>query len=93
MASCDWNDIPCHFDSALQVLKDRLIAIVEFWFGLFINLLSYIPVPDWMQNIGSFTLPPGVVWFAQALELPAGAAIIGSSLLLRFIIRRIPFIG
>ncbi len=83
----------------MELIREMLDGLNEFFlwqWGLildaFIFILSAIPVPAWMVT-GSFTLPDGVLWFAAVLELPSGAAIMSSAWILRFTIRRIPFIG
>lgn len=38
-------------------------------------------------------LPPGVLYFAQAMNLSTGLQAVVCAVLLRFLIRRIPFIG
>jgi hypothetical protein len=89
---CSGLDFACHavatWDIVLQGFK--------YIFGLLLSslafVLSYIPVPSWMQNV-SFSIPSGVLWFASALELPFGASVMAGAWGSRFIIRRLPFIG
>jgi hypothetical protein len=52
-----------------------------------------LPVPSWASNVGNLQLPEGVLWFAQALELPTGAAIMATAWTTRFVIRRLPVVG
>ncbi|MOA51113.1 hypothetical protein D3C78_1742180 [compost metagenome] len=61
----------------------------------FASLVEAIPVPDFLANAGSFLggLPAGVVYFFDFFAVPEGIAMICSALLLRFVLRRIPFIG
>ena len=73
---------------------------IDGWFWLFeqfltpfVVVLENIPAPAFANNMGSLTLPSGVAWFASALELPTGASIMASAWTLRFVIRRLPFIG
>jgi hypothetical protein len=58
-------------------------------------VLNAIPVPSWASSAGSSlsALPAGVLYFAQAADLPTGLSIIFSAWGIRFLIRRIPFIG
>lgn len=56
--------------------------------------LNAIPVPDWLVGADPFSvLDPGVVFFAEAFEIPAGIGIILGAYAIRFLIRRIPIIG
>lgn len=90
----------------LQFFADVVVWLVEFvvwlivkWFTLIfdalIAVLNAIPVPTWLTslatNIGG--LDSGVLYFLQPLQLGTGLTWIFSAYLLRFLIRRIPFIG
>ena len=89
---CKPLDIGCHFDNFVLWFEYRWD---EFWTevgNIMIAMLSVIPVPEWM-NTTTFTLPPGVLWFANALEFQAGFSMIISAYLLRFTIRRLPIFG
>ncbi len=57
------------------------------------GLLSHIPVPDFLLNMQSYTLPDGVSFYVQAFMLEEGFLIIVSAYIARFILKRIPFIG
>lgn len=58
-------------------------------------VLEAIPVPSWLSSAGSVfdAIPDGVLYFAQALQLPAGLSMVISAYVIRFLIRRIPIIG
>ena len=57
-------------------------------------LLEQIPVPSWLADADPFaSLDPGVVYFAEAFEIPVGIAILIGAYVLRFVIRRIPLFG
>jgi len=91
--SCDFYDLACvggwiqdqissFFLWAFERLMDGLAAVIEM-----------IPVPDFLSAAGSFSIPGSVAWFANAFALDHGAQIIVAAYLLRFLIRRLPFIG
>lgn len=67
-----------------ELLLDGLAAVIEA-----------IPVPAWLADIGDVfdAIPDGVVYFAQALQLPAGLSMVIAAYVLRFLIRRLPIIG
>lgn len=54
-----------------------------------------LPAPDFLQDVsGAFmSIDPGVMFFADVLQLPEGTAIVVSAYTGRFIIRRLPVIG
>jgi hypothetical protein len=58
-------------------------------------VLALIPVPSWLMGAAGVmgAMPPGVAFVANAFMLPQGLAIIISAYTIRFVIRRIPFIG
>ncbi|MNZ72127.1 hypothetical protein D3C78_904970 [compost metagenome] len=86
-------------ESSLQWLLDALLWLPKkLWQDLLDGLavlIEAIPVPDFLANAGSFLggLPTGVVYFFHFFAVPEGIAMICSALLLRFVLRRIPFIG
>lgn len=81
------------FDELYQFWVDGWMWVFETSFIPFVVILELIPVPTFAQNMGSLNMPSGVAWFAQALELPSGAAIMVSAWGIRFVVRRLPFIG
>ena len=90
---CSWYDPSC----ALKWLSDELKAI---WLYIYDALLSglaalfeSIPVPDFLANIQSYTLPPAVAWAAESFNLEYGLGVIVAAYVARFIVRRIPIIG
>lgn len=62
-------------------------SIVEFFEG--------IPVPDFMSSAGALFqgIPPDIVYYAGIFRVADGLAMVLSAYVLRFILRRIPFIG
>jgi hypothetical protein len=59
------------------------------------GLVQAIPVPDFISAIPGYlsAVPSGVAFFLAAFQFETGMTIIISAYLLRFVIRRIPFIG
>jgi hypothetical protein len=58
-------------------------------------LIAWIPAPSFFQNAAGWigSIPPLLADFLSALQIGAGITIVVSALTLRFLIRRIPFIG
>jgi len=59
------------------------------------ELVNAIPVPDWVNDAsGLFSgLPAGVAWGFYIFNFAFGLGVIISAYVLRFIIRRLPFVG
>jgi hypothetical protein len=59
------------------------------------SLIEALPVPDFVSNAGSFfgSLPSGVIYFLNFFAIQEGMTMILAAYVLRFAIRRIPFIG
>jgi len=80
-------------------LRDLLLWVPKKLWELFLDgvtaVLEAIPVPSWLSGASAVfdAIPDGVIYFAQALQLPAGLSMILGAYVLRFIIRRIPIIG
>jgi len=93
-------------DSILQALSQilewfwQLVTFLpkllwEYIGDAVVTYIEEIPVPSWMQNSSSLgsVITPEMAYFMQGFALSEGLAIIGSALLLRFLVRRIPIIG
>lgn len=72
------------FEWCFQQLMEALAAV-----------LNAIPVPDWLSGASAVvgSIPSGVAFFLGAAQVPSGLAIILGAYVIRFLIRRIPFIG
>jgi hypothetical protein len=58
-------------------------------------VINAIPVPSFFTAAGGFmaSLPAGVVYFSQVCDFHTGLPILFAALGLRFLIRRLPFVG
>lgn len=97
--TCDWYDVPCHATSMtkwagafLQWLPMKVWE--QFCAGLG-GVIGSIPAPSFFLTAGTALggIPPSVVFFAQAFQIGPGIAMIMSAYLLRWTIRRLPFVG
>ena len=72
-----------------------LIEVFQVLCAAVLAVINAIPVPSFFTSAGSFmsALPPGVVYFSQAMDLHTGFVILFSAVGLRFLIRRLPFVG
>ncbi len=61
--------------------------------SVFADLISAIPVPEWMQNLTAAQLHPTVLWVLGELQVGYGIGIILSAYTLRFLVRRLPIVG
>lgn len=92
MEACDTLDIPCHLGNGVEYAKEFVLWLWEQILLAVTYVLNLIPVPDWTQNT-DITLPDGVLWVVSVFEIQYGVTVMVSAITLRFIIRRIPFIG
>ena len=58
-------------------------------------VLSLLPLPDWFTNPGDIAamVPADLWYFIHLFKIPYGISVAVSALVIRFIIRRLPFIG
>ena len=91
--SCDFYDLSCVGGWIQDQLTSFALWLYERILSGLASVIESIPVPDWMLNAGSLNVPGSVAWFASSFQLDTGMGIIVSAYLLRFVIRRIPFIG
>jgi len=91
--TCSWYDPSC----ALQWMQAEMTAFSIWVYDSILSglalLMESIPIPDFLLNSSSFTIPQSVAWAASPFQLEVGLAIIVSAYTARFILRRIPGIG
>jgi hypothetical protein len=86
-------------EDAFTWLLDLLIYIpkkaFEGMMGAFAGVIAAIPAPDFVTNLPALfaAIPEPMRWGFGVAQVGAGLTMVGSAYLLRFIIRRIPFIG
>jgi hypothetical protein len=90
---CSWYDPSCALAWLSAELKAFALWIYDAFMSGFSALVEAIPVPDFLANVGSYTLPSSLSWAAHALNLDIGLGIVVTAYTARFILRRIPFIG
>jgi hypothetical protein len=87
----------------LQQFFQWLLGFVDWIFIEFFDVvcaallavLNALPLPTWWTTAGASlaALPPGVLYYGQMFDFGTGFAIIVTAVGLRFLIRRLPFIG
>jgi thiamine transporter ThiT len=72
-----------------------LIEVFQVLCTAVLAVIDAIPVPSFFTNASGYmaALPAGVVFFAQAANIGTGLTILMSAIGLRFLIRRLPFVG
>ncbi len=89
---CSSFDLFCFISWAFSELKLILVNIYGSIIGGLASLFEAIPAPSFLE-MGNLNLPSSVIFFTDLFVLPLGASIIVSAYTLRFIIRRLPFVG
>ncbi len=91
--TCAWFDPSC----SLAWIRDELQAFGLWLWESVLNGLATtfeaLPIPDFMSDVGTYSIPPGVSWAAESLQIDLGLAIVVSAYTARFILRRVPVIG
>ncbi len=79
----------------LQFVDWCLAEIFSVVLTALLAILNAIPVPAWVSNAGSSiaSLPPGILYFSQALDFSFGISVALSAYGIRFLIRRLPVVG
>lgn len=90
-----WDFIGGFFGYLVDVLIWVPRWVVSRVFDALLSIINAIEAPAWLGNIDSLFagIPSGVWWFASVGQFGFGLSLIGSALLLRFVIRRLPIIG
>jgi hypothetical protein len=93
--NCDILDIPCHYNNSIEKLKEFVIYLWDKVLDACLYLLNLVPVPEWATVSGGIfsQVPSSVAFFMSVFEINFGLSVLGSAMLIRFIIRRLPFVG
>lgn len=96
--SCEWYDLPCHATGFATWLFDVLLFIPRKAWELLLDglatALEAIPaLPAIEQATSAMSAISGMGYIAGLVALKQGVAILLSTLVLRFLLRRIPGIG
>lgn len=82
------------YNDLIDVLLYVPLALWDLFLDGLAAIIEAIPVPDFLATgIDWSILPYGMDWFFYIFNLAAGLAIILAAWILRFLIRRLPFIG
>ena len=98
-----WSSIKAWLVEQLQALLDWFMELLDWapkkvFSALMDGLAAFLealPVPDFIGGAGHLFggIPPAVSYITTLLAVNEGIAMMGTALVLRFILRRIPLIG
>lgn len=79
----------------LQFFVDAVVAVADWLYQALLDLISTSFIVGLITSAGDlFTaIDPSVWYFMSIFEIPFGISVVSSAYLLRFLVRRIPFIG
>jgi hypothetical protein len=93
------SDLVTYLTNALQALLNYIEGIPLHAFSLLCQglaaVINWIPAPAFFADVAGWigNTPPLAAWLLSALQIGSGATILVTAFTLRFLIRRIPFIG
>lgn len=88
-----WDWLDRVWDQLTGWFWDIFNAVAEVVFGALIAVLSAIPVPDWAEGLDLGWIPASMAYWLEPFQVGFGLACITGGYLIRFVVRRIPFIG
>lgn len=97
--SCDWYDLPCVASGALEWVYSLVVWVPRKFYQLLTDgLASTVEAFPPLDAANSFTQNAasafsGAGYFIDLFAVQQGLALLVSALVLRFLLRRIPFIG
>jgi hypothetical protein len=91
--TCSFYDVPCGASWLVVQLETFGTWLYQLFLSGAASLVEIIPVPLFLQDIETITIPTGVAFFVEPFQLEYGIGIMVSAYVARFILRRIPFIG
>ena len=89
---CSRFDFGCHLSWLESELVQIVLGIYESILSALSGLVSLIPAPAFL-TVNQAALPSSVLYFSDLLNLSYGLSVVVSAYSLRFLLRRIPFIG
>jgi hypothetical protein len=92
-ATCAFYDVPCGANWLVIQLESFGVWLYQNFLDAASTLINAIPVPDFLMNVTTITIPNSVSFFLSPFSLEYGVGIIVSAYIARFIVRRIPIIG
>lgn len=93
METCDLLDVGCWLEWSFDELKQFFLSIYGWFLDGLLALINLIPVPDFLENSGTYTIPSNFSYYLDLLEFETGISLVISAYIARFVLRRIPFIG
>ncbi|WNF58474.1 DUF2523 family protein [Pseudomonas sp. SG20052] len=83
------------FQEILQFFIDAVVSIADWLYQALLDLISTSFIVALITNAGElFTaIDPSVWYFLNIFQIPFGITVVTSAYMLRFLVRRIPFIG
>ena len=92
---CEFYDVGCQLSWFVDEIKLIFVFLLDAVFQGALSLIEAIPAPDFLLNASSLSLslPSQVLFFTTLFKLPQGVSLVVSAYILRFAVRRIPFIG
>jgi hypothetical protein len=91
--TCDWYDASCGFRYLAGEIETSLISLLYSMFDSLASVFESISPPSFATNIQTMQLPDFFLYLTDILQVYNGLLIVMSAYLIRFLIRRIPFIG
>ncbi|UZM15479.1 DUF2523 domain-containing protein [Pseudomonas kielensis] len=79
----------------IQFLIDIPVAIADWLYQALLDLISSSFIVGLISSAGELfsAIDPSVWYFLNIFQIPFGISVVMSAYLLRFLVRRIPFIG
>jgi hypothetical protein len=93
--SCSPFDVFCYLEWVFAELNAFVLYLTDMFLSGVVTLFEIIPAPDFLLNAQSVggSIAPGALYFMTLFLLPTGLTMIVTAYTLRFLLRRIPFIG
>lgn len=88
-------DIEGVLDDLVTDIQDTLWGILESLGSLTTEMLSAIPVPEFLQGLPVMvaSVPPDVVYWVEPFQLDYGLGVISAAITARILLGLIPYVG
>lgn len=91
--TCEVLDVSCWLTWIFEELELFFLFILGSILDAIVYIIDLVPMPDFMTNVTTFSIPSDVAYFLNFFNLTYGLGILSSAYVARFIIRRLPVVG
>jgi hypothetical protein len=88
-----WEWLNSFWEWFKELLQEFVLWVLSGLLDALVFVLNLIPVPAWAEDLALDWVPSSMAYFLEPFNIPLAVTAITTSYLIRFVIRRLPFVG